>query len=197
MRINIQRTIVLTTIGAFLTGGLALAAVSKRDTAPYQPEVYKALRDLETQTDSQDTRLTSIEASPALVPYGTAGVKAQRVARAEYDVLLQGGTIGPHGLGVSLPAGAIVTRSYLQIGTQFVDAGAGSVALQCEDANNILTATDITALTATTLRDGQSTGSLATMVQGIAANCELTAVVAGSAQTAGKLVVFVEYVVGL
>ena len=160
------------------------AAIPQKDTAPFIPEVYKALRDLEDKNTGQDSRLITLEAVP-------------RTIRAVYDVALHGGGIGPHSLGVALPAKAIIKRSWYQIGTQFVDAGSGTVAISCEDANNILTATDITGQAALSLHDGQSTGSLASMVQGIAANCEVTATVAGAAQSAGRLVMFVEYELGL
>ena len=164
----------------------ANAALPKKDTAPYQPEVYKALRDLEDKNIAQDTRLIALEQ----LPY-------TRTIRAEYDVAVQGGAIGLHGLGAALPAKAVITRSWYQVGTQFVDAGSGTVGVYCEDAGNILAATDITGQSAGSLTDGQSTGTVASMVSGIGSNCEITAVVAGAAQTAGKLVVFVTYVVGL
>ena len=162
------------------------ASIPKKDTAPFIPEVYKALRDLEDKNTGQDARLQSLEQ----LPYSST-------LRAEYDVAVQGGGIGLHGLGKALPAKASIKRSWYQIGTQFVDAGSGTVGVYCEDAGNVFAATDITGKTAGTITDGVSTGSAASMVSGIGANCELTAVVAGAAQSAGKLVVFVEYVVGL
>ena len=173
---------------AFLlaTSFTAVAAISKKDTAPFIPEVYKAIRDLEDKDLAHDARLIALEQ----LPYSST-------LRAEYDVAVQGGGIGLHGLGKALPAKAIIKRSWYQIGTQFVDAGSGTVGVYCEDAGNVFAATDITGKTAGTITDGVSTGSAASMVSGIGANCELTAVVAGAAQSAGKLVVFVEYVVGL
>lgn len=170
-----------------LFGGLLVAitvnaAIGRKDTAPFIPEVYKAIRELEDADTAYGTRITALEQIPVA-----------RTMRAEYDVALHGGTIGAHSLGVALPAGAIIKRSFYQIGTQFVDAGAGTVALSCEDADNIVAAADITGKTVGSLTIGASDGAIANMKTGIAANCEITATVAGAAQTAGKLVVFVEY----
>lgn len=184
-----MRDIIKYSLGAFFVVGLAFAAdaaVNKKDTSPFIPEVYKALRDLEDKNIAQDARIVSLEQLPIAT-----------TIRAEYDVAVHGGSIGLHGLGKALPAKAIITRSWYQVGTQFADAGSGTVGFYCEDAGNILAAADITAQTAGSLHDGVSTGTLASMVPGIGANCELTAVVAGAAQTAGKLVIFVSYVQGL
>lgn len=123
------------------------------------------------------------------------GLFADRVARFIYDVAADGGTVGARGLGVTLPGGAVIIRSYFKIITQFVDSGSGTVALSCEDANNIKTATDITGSSANAFIEGQSTGAASAFVRDIAADCEITATVAASDQTAGKLVGWVHYVI--
>lgn len=105
-------------------------------------------------------------------------------------------TLGVHGLGKSLPAAALITRSYLYIKNAFTSTGAaGSSTVQffCEDENNIKTATDLTTSSADTLVEGQSTGATSAMVKSVAAACEIKAKVAGAALTAGKAIVFVEY----
>jgi hypothetical protein len=71
----------------------------------------------------------------------------------------------------------------------------GTVALSCEDANNIKTATDITGSSANAFVEGASTGAASAFVRGIGAACEITATVATATQDAGKLVGWVEYVV--
>ena len=123
------------------------------------------------------------------------GLHLKRIARATYDVAVNLGTVAAHGLGVSLPANAIIVRSWFYVVTQFVDAGSGTVAISCEDANNIKTATDITGSAAGAIVEGESTGAASAFKASIAAACEITATVATAAQTAGKLIVFVEYVV--
>ena len=125
------------------------------------------------------------------------GTFHKRVTKAFYDVATDGGAIGAHPLGVFLPAKAVITQAYFMTDVQFVDAGAGTVALQCEDAGNIFAAADITGFTVGTMTSGVATGTAATMIKNIAATCELQAVVAGIAQTAGKLTLWVEYVVQL
>lgn len=118
----------------------------------------------------------------------------QKTARFIYDVATDGGATGAHALGVYLPAKAVITRSYFKIITQFSDSGSGTVALSCEDANNIKTATDITGSSANAFIEGASTGAASEFVRGIAANCNITATVAGVTQDAGKLVGWVTYV---
>lgn len=118
----------------------------------------------------------------------------QKTARFIYDVAVDGGSTGAHGLGVRLPAKAVITRSFFKIITQFSDSGTGTVALSCEDANNIKTATDITGSSANAFVEGASTGAASAFVRGIGADCEITATVASATQDAGKLVGWVTYI---
>jgi len=130
---------------------------------------------------------------------GSDGSMQKRIARATYDVAIDGGTTAAHALGVIIPANAIMVRSWFYTITQFVDGGAGTVALHCETANNIFSAADITGNADGVLVDGiqqafatfDGTGAAGIL----GAECELTATVATAAQTAGKLVLFVEYLV--
>ncbi len=162
---------------------------------PFIPQQDARFDAIEQDMAAAQSDITTIQALPAAHAYTTDGISNVRIARATYDVAVNLGTIAPHLLGVSLPAKAIIKQSWFYIDTQFVDAGSGTVAISCEDANNVLTASDITGITAGTITTGASTGSAATMVGGIAAACELTATVATAAQTSGKLTVFVEYVI--
>lgn len=117
------------------------------------------------------------------------------VAKVVYDVsttsALGSSTVnsGAHGLGVYLPGKAVILRDWMQIVTPFTDDGSGTVAFSCEDANNILTAEDLTNDSA-----GYKAGNGA--VAGIANRCEITATVATASQTAGKLVLYLEYFIG-
>ncbi len=133
-----------------------------------------------------------------LIPATADGLHAQRVARATFDFADGDLEVGAHSLGVSLPAKAIITRSYLHIETQLADTGTCTLAISCEDANNIKTATDLTGSAADALVEGQSTGAAAAFIKSIAATCAITATVADGGScvpSAGKGVVFVEYVV--
>jgi hypothetical protein len=122
-------------------------------------------------------------------------LETEQMVEFEYDVATDGGTIAAHTLGEWLPANAVITRSFFYINTQFTDSGTGTVALSCEDANNIKTATDITGSAAGSIIEGESTGAVSAFTSGIAARCSITATVAGAAQTAGKLTGWVRYVI--
>jgi len=127
------------------------------------------------------------------------GSMQKRIARATYDVAVDGGAAAAYGLGITIPANAIMVRSWFYTVTQFVDAGSGTVALSCETANNIFSAADITGNADGVLVDGVQQafatfdGTGAAGILGSA--CELTATVATAAQTAGKLILFVEYLI--
>jgi hypothetical protein len=196
---------------------LLTTAVAFATPAPFQPWVKdivsKGVMDLDSgkvmvgdssgkaQAVSVSGDVTMSNAGVVLMGDASVdGLMRKRVARATYDVAVDGGTAGAYGLGVSLPANAIITRSWFYTVTQFVDGGAGTVALHCETANNIFSAADITGNADGTLVDGIQDGTFAnfdgTGAAGVLGSaCELTATVATAEQTAGKLVLFVEYVV--
>ncbi len=168
---------------------LALVPLSALADAPFMPEVAAKFANIETQTGSRTGWL--------------------RQARAVYDASLSGmGSATTHGLGVYLPAHSHLLRGWLEVSKHFDGAG-GTIAFQCEDAGNILAATDF-ALTGTpagvvtasypsgTLIRAVPQDTLATVVRGttIAAQCEISAVVATTAQSYGKVVVWLEYFVG-
>lgn len=172
-----------------------LASLSLAATAPHSPEAdtrFKAIENLAYGSIMVGNHSgKSADKAPS-----SDGLDAVRLARATYDVAVASGAVGAHPLGVSLPAKAIIKQAWLNIKTQFTDNGAGTVAFHCEDANNIITAQDITGLAAGTNHPGAASGPAGSMVGSIAAECEITATVATTEQTAGKGIVFVEYVVG-
>lgn len=163
-------------LGLLLSTSLSFAA-----STPFIPEVER--------------RFQTLEALPANQSYTADGISNVRIARATYGVTEHGGSIAPHTLGVSLPAKALIRQVWFQITEQFVDAGSGTVALSCEDAGNLYVAADVTGMAIGTTTPGVATGVASTMVDGIGAACELTATVAGAAQTAGIMNIFVEYVI--
>lgn len=164
--------------------------------SPYMPEADKRFSDIEAGVLALQGADTALQAVDTLLTTQTVdGLRASRVARVTYDVAVDGGTVAARGLGVTLPAKSLITKAWFYTQVQFVDAGSGTVALHCEDANNIFTATDITGNAVAAVVMGAADGAVANMVKAIANACEITATVAGAAQTAGKLVLFVEYVV--
>ena len=120
-----------------------------------------------------------------------------RQARVVFDTSVgTNASAGAHGLGVYLPAKATVTRGWLYVVTR-LQGGGGTFALHCEDANNLITAADLS---------GHASGSVIPMipqegqnniVRGttIAARCEVTATVGSGGISAGKAVGVIEYFV--
>lgn len=123
-------------------------------------------------------------------------------------------TIAAHGLGVYIPAGAIITNVWVDVITTFTSAtDAATIALSAQSANDIVSALAIS--NGTNIWDAGVKGSIVgtpaldgnarTAIAGGAAEAaalikttaerELTATVAVEALTAGKLVVHAEYIV--
>jgi len=171
---------------------LTITTTAFATTGPFHEHEEARFSAIES-TDS--TQTTNIATNTAVHTQTADGLLAKRIARATYDVAVDGGTAAAHGLGVSLPANALVTQVYFYIVTQFTDGGSGTVALSCEDANNLFSAADITGNSAGAIVSGAPTGTAGDMVAAIAAECEITATVASAEQTAGKLILFVEYAV--
>jgi hypothetical protein len=148
---------------------VALSAVAYAALAPYTPE--------------QEARFKKAE--------------NLQVVKAVYDVSSDGGSAVAHSLaGAYLPANAIITRSFMYTDTGF--SGSGTLALSCETANNILTATDNSGAlfaTAGNLVEGASSGSY-NLMKKITSQCQIAATVAGgSGLTAGKITAWVYYVI--
>jgi hypothetical protein len=121
------------------------------------------------------------------------GLENERTVKLIFDVSGNSnlGAVGTVHTGVYLPAGAIITRSFAYINTLF--SGAGTVAVECEDANNIFTAYTMSTRAAGTLVEA-ITGGTATMSSGIAAPCEVLVKVASTTITAGKATIYFRYV---
>jgi predicted RecA/RadA family phage recombinase len=125
---------------------------------------------------------------------GVSGLSYKQVATAIIDAT-SGMTVAAHGLGVTLPAKAIVTRAYLDIVTPFVStSNDGTIALSVVGAGDLLVAVDADTLSAQT--ECIPDGTAAKMIKCTTAK-ELTATVATHAMTAGKAVLFVEYVLSV
>lgn len=115
------------------------------------------------------------------------GLNVGRLAIFDYDFAVDGGAVGTIATGVTLPAKAIIEKCWFRVQTQLVDAGAGTLAVACEDAGNILTAADQTGVAAGAFLASNITGVAANMVDDIAAACNISYVIAGAAATAGKV----------
>lgn len=115
------------------------------------------------------------------------GLNIGRLAIFDYDFAVDGGAISTIATGVSLPIKSIIEKCWFRIETQLVDAGSGTLAVQCEDANNILSAADQTGVASGAFLASAVTGTAANMVDDIAAACDISFVIGGAALTAGKI----------
>lgn len=136
-----------------------------------------------------------------LIAQSVNGLHAKRIARATYDFDDKGGTVGDIGLGVSLPDNAIITRSWYTVLDDLTSAtGAATVALSIpiDEAVEIVAAKAINAegtIWAEGHHEGIQTGTAAYFSKQTTAARELTLTIGEEALTAGKLILFCEYVV--
>ena len=175
---------------------LTLSLTAMSAPTPYQPKDEEIVNKKVIKLSEGSVVVSDTNGKAAASAYASEGIGALRVARFEYDVTGgDSGAVGAHGLGVYLPANALILRSFFRIDTVFTDSGAGTVALSCEDANNIYSAADITGIGAGVLTTGVQDGfdDLSTVGSGIAAKCEIKATVATAAQDAGKLTGWILY----
>lgn len=155
--------------------------------------------------DADEARLATVETGLAsaevqLLGGSVDGLANIRVARATYDFAEHGGAIGTISLGVTIPDNAIIIGGMYDVVTTFQTAGAdaGTIALTTGQGAGDLVA-------AIAVSDGSNpwdagmfeivpkVENVATFIKTTAART-LSAVVAGQAVTAGKLVLFVHYV---
>ena len=123
----------------------------------------------------------------------TDGIVSERMVRYTFDVEADATGLGAYDVGVDLPSKAIITDSFVYVKTQFVDAGAGTVAIHCEDANNVFSATDITGSAAGAIIEGSAKYSA--KVDAISAACNVTVTLGTAAASTGALNGWIKYVV--
>ena len=127
------------------------------------------------------------------------GHTTKKVARVVYDYAVDGGAIGSINLGAIIPDKAIITRTFYDVITTFTTAGAdaGTIALTSEGAGDIKAAiavSDAGNPWDAGRHDGIQAGAVANFIKTTAAR-QLVLTIAGQVVTAGKLVLFAEYIV--
>jgi hypothetical protein len=127
------------------------------------------------------------------------GLGAVRYARATYDFAVNGGAIGAIDSGVTIPDNAIILDGLVDVITTCTTEGedAGTMAIHVEGADDIVAAVAVSDSANpwdAGLHDIKPVGTAATAVKTTAAR-KITFTIAGQAFTAGKLVVFLRYVV--
>lgn len=175
----------------FLAVALLLTSVQAHTAilgAPYTPE--------------EDKRFDAIEQGQrykqGIYPAGSAdGHYAKQLVKATYDFSKQGGSVGSIDLGVAIPANAIETRSYLYSVTQPTTSASGTLAFYCASSSS----PDLKQPTAAAsypaagaVADGTQTGAAANFST-VSSACNIKAKIGTGALTAGKVVLYVEYVV--
>jgi hypothetical protein len=168
--------------------------------APFQPEIDKRFSDLEED-----------QAEGVAI--------ARKYAKAVYNVATDGGQSGAEkNLGVTLPAGAVITSAWLYVNTAFTKAGGGagvaSLAFQCAGTRDIIayqSASDLNAdsiigrnvsPTAMNWSSGanivpESIHNAELQVPSVPTACTIEAVIRGDsgyeAYSAGKATLIIEY----
>ncbi len=167
--------------------------------APYMPESDARFNTLELADTALGVRMTAAEVQPSVLAtsaYTLDGLQPLRQARATINCATAANcVVGAHSLGVALPAKALIIQSFYYSVVQPVSGGSGSIAVHCEDANNIITAANLTSKTVGTITTGVETGAASDMLAAIASPCNITATMTSADYTAGQLNVFVNYVV--
>lgn len=132
---------------------------------------------------------------------GADGLHNKGTFRATFDAT-GGKAIGAHGLGVTLPDNAIVTRSWYEVLETFTsedDSATIALGVPTDGAAGIKAAVAISnganPWDAGNV-EGIQTGTAANFLTKLTAARELTATVAVQALTAGKLILHGEYVIG-
>lgn len=175
----------------FLVALLALSAISAHadiQGAPFIPEI--------------DARFNALEQGNHILnnvyPMGSAdGHWVQQEAQATYDFAKYTGAVAGYDLGVAIPAGAIVTRSFLYSITQPTTSASGTLGFYCNNASNPEFKLQTAAASypaAGALAEGIQTGTAANMSV-IATKCDVHAKIVTGALTAGKVTLFINYVI--
>lgn len=143
---------------------------------------------------------------------GTQLNRCKNIIRGYYDFAVQGGAYGAtllalkddQGNNLILPKGALIVRSWTRTVTALTSGGSATLAIQVLTANDILTATAYSSFSgADVCVEGISTGAaslfkgpMTGVIQDFQGNMgnQVSAVIATAAITAGKVAVYIEYV---
>lgn len=132
----------------------------------------------------------SVIAAKVLSP-STDALNVSRHARGTYDVA-DGGAPGTHSTGITLPDNAIVTKAWVEVVTAGVRGSSGTIAFHIQAANDIYTAT--ASHLSVGFKPGAQTGTSSAFTKLTAART-IVADVATATMSAGKFIVYAEYVV--
>lgn len=164
---------------AFILVFATAPCFAKIKNSPFIPEV--------------DKRFDVLEVANSLAT--GVGLYNAQVAHDYWDQTVgTNGAVGAHTLSVTLPANAIIQQAYTYSVLTPATGTSATLALSCGSAT-ILTAADVTGRTTGTITANNQTGTAATMSNVGSSACVVTATVAVGTFTAGKLDIFIDYVI--
>lgn len=187
---------------------LLLSVPSFASQAPYSTEVENRFNTIEADSWVTSARINALAVTTAKIAAGNvteakleaptgAGLYVERVARIVWDPSGVAGdrTVASHASGVTIPANAVIRQVWFFTKTSLVSTGNnGTIAVQCNAANDVFSAADIDASTgvAGSIGAGVEIGTAATMLK-VTTACDITFVVGTNAFTAGKMDWFIAY----
>lgn len=158
------------------------------------------------------TYLTRLNNAAPEEGLGTELNRTKSLLKCYYDFAVQGGAFGAtllalkddEGNDAFLPVGALITRTFVRVVTAGVSLGSATLAIQAVAAADVLAATAVASLTLAANIEGKATGTAANF-SGPVTSTALTkngtqgggvfAVIGTAALTAGKVAVYIEYVI--
>lgn len=169
------------TLVMFLMGSFANAGVSITDDQKY--ELNNAMGGIARKNElgklvDEKTRTLKVVYDPSI---GTVG------------------SIGVNSLGVTIPAGAYITNSYLKIVSglgKFDPSGSSTISFKCAADQDIRWPQNLGAVFTRGFLAGQSVVGHPSTYKIISSDCEVSAVVGGSNFTYGEVLIFIDYVLG-
>lgn len=177
----------------FLVAMLVMTGVAKAISTPFPPWLSQIYGDFTISDNGRTTVISSTNLTDS-------GSFLDRTAHAYYNFSVNGGgTVAtPIDLGVSLPANAILVKSWYSVKTTLASPTTNLVGVFCEDspggAMNVIASQQVGGFSSGLIADGIETGSSANMRQEINSICNLKLYVSTHALTAGKMDIWVNYV---
>jgi hypothetical protein len=142
--------------------------------------------------------LNKMNSTAAKVRLGSLLDGQKGSVRAKYDFATQGGAVSTinlldeEGNAVKLPDNAIITDVIIDVITAPTSGGSATIAVGAVASNDLLGATAIASFTG--ILQGVPDDAVANMIK-LSAEATLDMTIATAALTAGKFIVFVDYVV--
>jgi len=155
---------------------------------------------LDAMQTSIETAQAAVDVIEALAAGSADGLNIKRIARATYDFAVDGGAQGDIGLGETLPDNAVIVRAWYEVITTLessTDAATIALTIPTDDVAGIVAATAISAATDWDAGNHEAIqdGTAANFAEKCTAAREITATIAVEDVTAGKFILFAEYVV--